>query len=61
MRGGFRPLINEGCRVSEVDLDASRRERQYLAEQVRLRQHLVRLVDAVDECGSFIHIDAGPG
>ena len=44
MRGGFRPLVNNGCQVSEVDLDATRQARQHLADRLRLRRHLALLL-----------------
>lgn len=44
MRGGFRPLVNGGCPVSEVDVDGTRLARHEVAEQVRLRNHLLRLL-----------------
>lgn len=44
MRGGFRKVINGGSPVSEVDIDGTRLARREVAEQVRLRNHLVRLL-----------------
>lgn len=44
MRGGFRPLVNPGSSVSEVDLDGTRLARREVAEQVRLRNHLLGLL-----------------
>jgi hypothetical protein len=44
VRGGFRKLINEGSAVSTVDLEVTRPERDRLHEQVRLRNHLLRLL-----------------
>ncbi len=43
MRYGFRPLINPGVRVSEVDLDASRAQRERFHQEVRIRQHIIWL------------------
>lgn len=44
MRGGFRELVNPASLVSTVDLEATREARQALAAEVRLRQHLARLL-----------------
>ena len=47
MRGGFRPLVNPGCRVSEVDLDATREARAAVAEDFRQREFISWLVVTV--------------
>lgn len=40
MRGGFRPLVNPGCRISEVDLAATQATRQAIREDVLQRQFI---------------------
>lgn len=59
MRGGFRKLVNPPCFVSEVDLEATREGRQALAEQVRLRQHLERLLTTTSISDGIVEIQEG--
>lgn len=46
MRNGFTSLVNVGTPVSEVDLEANRKEREQLHEELRLRAHLLWLLSA---------------
>jgi len=47
MRGGFLALANDGSAVSSVDLEATRAEREGLHDQVRLWNHLLKLLTSV--------------
>lgn len=40
MIGGFCPLVNPATRVSEVNLEATRKERQELHREVRIRNYI---------------------
>jgi hypothetical protein len=44
MRGGFRQLAHPATRVSDVDLETTRPEREALHAQLRLRAHLLHLL-----------------
>lgn len=44
MRTGLSGLVHPATLVSEVDLGATRAERERLREQVRLRAHLVHVL-----------------
>lgn len=44
MHGGFRQLIHPASRLSEIDLAASRADRQRQRGQVRLRQRVIDLL-----------------
>lgn len=44
MRGGFKPLVHPPTLVSEIDLDATRDERDHLHREIELRAHLAWLL-----------------
>lgn len=56
MRFGHAPLVNGPTQISEIDLDASRADRQAVHEQVRLRAHLQCLLQSSPFDGSAIKI-----
>jgi len=44
MRTGLSDLVHPATPVSEIDLDATRAERERLHQQVRLRAHLLHVL-----------------
>ena len=44
MRGGFGQLVNPSTRISEVDLEATRADRERLHAEVRSRSHVAWLL-----------------
>jgi hypothetical protein len=40
VRGGFRPLVNPGTPVSEIDIEGTREYRKEVRRQLVLREHL---------------------
>lgn len=47
MRGGFKQAIHPGTRVSQVDLEATREQREELHRRLRLRSHLMQVFTSV--------------
>lgn len=56
MTGGFRPLVNPSTLVSEVDLNASRAEREELHREIELRAHLRWLLDSTAPGDGLVRI-----
>lgn len=56
MKFGHRILVHGPTRVRDIDLDASRADRQAIHEQVVLRAHLERLLKTSPFDGSCIEI-----
>lgn len=47
MTSGFKKAIYPGTQVSQVDLEATRQEREELHRRLRLRSHLIEVFTSV--------------
>lgn len=57
MRGGFRSLVNPATKVSDVDLDATRVEREHLHEDIRMREYIVWLMDSSEPGSGIVRVE----
>lgn len=56
MTGGFRVLVNPGTRISEVDLEATRADRERLHAEVRARLHIAWLLSVSTPGGDLVRV-----
>lgn len=61
MKGGFRRLVHPPSWLGDVDLDATRAERERVREAVRDRQLIEWLLSVTAPGDGVLDITAGPG
>ena len=56
VRGGFGVLVNPGTRISDVDLEATRADRERLHAEVRARLHIAWLLSVSTPGGDLVRV-----